>query len=61
LISKEKPRLLKGTGLEFDKGETLEVSCLTTTPTRNAAFSSAPDLAGAEPNNRYNLDLQGTC
>src|SRR5215471_16192794 len=30
---KEKPRLPKGTGLEFDNGETLEVSCLTITLT----------------------------
>src|SRR5215813_706871 len=30
--SKEKPRLPKGTGLEFDRGETLEVSCLTHHP-----------------------------
>jgi len=32
LSLKEKPRLPKGAGLEFDKGETLEVSCLTHHP-----------------------------
>jgi hypothetical protein len=36
---KEKPR--SGAGLEVD-GVTLEGSCLTFTPTRNAAFGSAP-------------------
>jgi len=33
LGSKIKPQLPKGTGLEFDNGEILEVSCLTITPT----------------------------
>ena len=44
LDSKEKPRL-RGTGLEFDSGETLEVSCLTRHPNPPTLHSvPAPNL-----------------
>jgi len=37
-LFKGKPRLPKGTGLEFDNGETLEVSCLTITSTQQCCI-----------------------
>jgi hypothetical protein len=61
LDTKEKALASQGAGLEFDTGETLEVSCLTHDPNPpNPVFGSGADLTGADPNNCYNLYLQGS-
>jgi len=52
--SKKSPAILKRRGLSW-VGETLEVSCLTITPTRNAAFGSAPLDGSALPFQIYRV------